>query len=118
MFQRWAEAHLKQRLESYHFFGSEEGLPFEKMAQLLAEMGQNRITCNQAYCMEPKKSVMFLAELSGGSPKVESKRNFREKSGKSSGAGVKWNAAETEKCGDKSTGICASCSNKECAYRR
>ena len=45
MFQRWAEAHLKQRLESYHFFGSEEGLPFEKMAQLLAEMGQNRITC-------------------------------------------------------------------------
>lgn len=30
MFQRWAEAHLKQRLESYHFFGSEEGLPFEK----------------------------------------------------------------------------------------
>ena len=28
------------------------------------------------------------------------------------------NAAETEKCGDKSTGICASCSNKECAYRR
>ena len=73
MFQRWAEAHLKQRLESYHFFGSEEGLPFEKMAQLLAEMGQNRITCNQAYCMEPKKSVMFLAELSGGSLKVESK---------------------------------------------
>ena len=118
MFQRWAEAHLKQRLESYHFFGSEEGLPFEKMAQLLAEMGQNRITCNQAYCMEPKKSVMFLAEFSGGSLKVESKRNFREKSGKSSGAGVKWNAAETEKCGDKSTGICASCSNKECAYRR
>ena len=118
MFQRWAEAHLKQRLESYHFFGSEEGLPFEKMAQLLAEMGQNRITCNQAYCMEPKKSVMFLAELSGGSLKVESKRNFREKSGESSGAGVKWNAAETEKCGDKSTGICASCSNKECAYRR
>ena len=99
MFQRWAEAHLKQRLESYHFFGSEEGLPFEKMAQLLAEMGQNRITCNQAYCMEPKKSVMFLAELSGGSLKVESKRNFREKSGESSGAGVKWNAAETENRG-------------------
>lgn len=118
MFQRWAEAHLKQRLESYHFFGSEEGLPFEKMAQLLAEMGQNRITCNQAYCMEPKKSVMFLAELSGGSLKVESKRNFWEKSGESSGAGVKWNAAETEKCGDKHTGICASCSNQECIYRR
>ena len=99
-------------------FSLSQKLPFEKMAQLLAEMGQNRITCNQAYCMEPKKSVMFLAELSGGSPKVESKRNFREKSGESSGAGVKWNAAETEKCGDKSTGICASCSNKECAYRR
>lgn len=114
MFQRWAEAHLKQRLESYHFFGTEKELSFEKMAQLLAEMGQKRITCNQAYCMEPKKSVMFLAELSGGSPKVESKWNFREKSG----AGVTWNSPETGKCGDKSTGICASCSNHECIYRR
>lgn len=114
MFQRWAEAHLKQRLISYHFFGTDEELSFEKMAQLLAEMGQKRITCNQAYCMEPKKSVMFLAELSGGSQKAESKRDFRE----NSGAGVTWNSPETEKCGDKSTGICASCSNKECAYRR
>ena len=34
MFQRWAEAHLKQRLESYHFFGSEEGLPFEKVYRI------------------------------------------------------------------------------------
>ena len=114
MFQRWTEAHLKQRLESYHFFGTEEELSFEKMAQLLAEMGQKRITCNQAYCMEPKKSVMFLAELSGGSQKAGFKRDFRE----NSGAGVTWNSPETEKCGDKRTGICASCSNKECAYRR
>ena len=59
MFQRWAEAHLKQRLESYHFFGSEEGLPFEKMAQLLAEMGQNRITCKQALHGTQKKRDVF-----------------------------------------------------------
>ena len=30
---------MKQRLESYHFFGSEEGLPFEKMAQLFSRDG-------------------------------------------------------------------------------
>ena len=90
LFQRWAEAHLKQRLSSYHFFGTEEELSFEKMAKLLSGMKQKRVICNQAYCMEPKKSAVFLVELSGGK----------------------------EKCSEKHTGICASCSNKECIYRK
>ena len=102
MFQRWAEAHLKQRLESYHFFGADEELSFEKMAQILSGMGQKRITCNQAYCMEPKKSVMFLADFSGGKPKGDSCKETFEK----------------EKRSEKHTGICASCHNKECIYRR
>ena len=56
MFQRWAEAHLKQRLESYHFFGSEEGLPFEKMAQLLAEMDKIGLPAIRHTAWNPKKA--------------------------------------------------------------
>ena len=99
---RTVEAYASALADFTSFFGADEELSFEKMAQILSGMGQKRITCNQAYCMEPKKSVMFLADFSGGKPKGDSCKETFEK----------------EKRSEKHTGICASCHNKECIYRR
>ena len=46
----------------YHFPGSEEDFPLEMIPQLLKGF-RNQITCNAAYCIIPKKSVVFAAEL-------------------------------------------------------
>lgn len=46
----------------YHFFGSEEDFPLEMLPDLLKELTP-LITCNSAFCMLPKKSVAFIAEL-------------------------------------------------------
>lgn len=46
----------------YHFPGSEEGLPMETLPHMLGRFSL-RVSCNEAFCMLPKKSVAFLAEL-------------------------------------------------------
>lgn len=46
----------------YHFPGGEEDFPLEMVPRLLENFGSG-ITCNQAYCMMPRKSVVFIAEL-------------------------------------------------------
>lgn len=46
----------------YHFPGSEEDFPLEMLPRLLENVEQ-KITCNSAFCMRPKKSVVFIAEL-------------------------------------------------------
>lgn len=46
----------------YHFPGSEEDFPLEMLPDLLEELTP-LITCNSAFCMLPKKSVAFIAEL-------------------------------------------------------
>ena len=46
----------------YHFLGSEEDFPLEMLPDLLKELTP-LITCNSAFCMLPKKSVAFIAEL-------------------------------------------------------
>ena len=46
----------------YHFLGSEEDFPLELLPNLLKELTP-LITCNSAFCMMPKKSVAFIAEL-------------------------------------------------------
>ena len=46
----------------YHFPGSEEDFPLEMLPDLLKELTP-LITCNSAFCMLPKKSVAFIAEL-------------------------------------------------------
>ncbi len=46
----------------YHFPGSEEEFPLEILPRLLKELTP-QITCNSAFCMSPKKSVAFIAEL-------------------------------------------------------
>lgn len=46
----------------YHFPGSEKNLPLAVLPELLQNLTQ-KITCNSAFCMLPKKSVVFISEL-------------------------------------------------------
>lgn len=46
----------------YHFPGSEDDFPLEMLPDLIKEL-TSLVTCNSAFCMMPKKSVAFIAEL-------------------------------------------------------
>lgn len=46
----------------YHFPGSEKNLPLEMLPNILRKFSI-QVSCNEAFCMLPKKSVVFLAEL-------------------------------------------------------
>ena len=52
-----------QEIGAYLFPGEE--LPLSWNGQILSQSGQKTVTCNQAYMLKPKKSVVFLAQLSG-----------------------------------------------------
>lgn len=54
--------HTDRHVARYHFPGSEESFPLEMLPELLQNLTQE-ITCNDAFCMQPKKSVVFVAEL-------------------------------------------------------
>lgn len=46
----------------YHFLGSEEAYPANLLPELLRRL-EMPVSCNEAFCMIPKKSVAFVAEL-------------------------------------------------------
>ncbi|MCM1259237.1 MAG: hypothetical protein NC307_15530 [Roseburia sp.] len=46
----------------YHFPGSEEEFPLEMLPRMLKEFSL-KVDCNSAFCMQPKKSVVFISEL-------------------------------------------------------
>ncbi|MDE6014284.1 MAG: hypothetical protein K2H41_01095 [Acetatifactor sp.] len=46
----------------YHFPGSEKSLPLEMLPDMLSRFSV-QVSCNRAFCIMPKKSVVFLAEL-------------------------------------------------------
>ncbi|MCM1567921.1 MAG: hypothetical protein NC081_00565 [Roseburia sp.] len=46
----------------YHFPGSEEGFSLERLPQMLENLTP-LVACNEAFCILPKKSVVFVAEL-------------------------------------------------------
>ncbi len=52
----------ERHVARYHFPGSEKSLPLEMLPQILDEFSV-QVSCNEAFCMLPKKSVVFLAEL-------------------------------------------------------
>ena len=56
------DAHTIQHVARYHFPGSENELPLEMLPGLL-QILTPKITCNAAFCMQPKKSVVFISEL-------------------------------------------------------
>ena len=46
----------------YHFPGSEEAYPLSMLPKLLERL-EMPVSCNEALCMTPKKSVVFVAKL-------------------------------------------------------
>ncbi len=61
-YNRYVIEHTPYHVARYHFPGSEKTLPLEMLPQLLNGITQ-KITCNSAFCMQPKKSVLFISEL-------------------------------------------------------
>lgn len=61
-YNRYVMEHTAYHVARYHFPGSEEALPLEILPQLLNGL-THKITCNSAFCMQPKKSVVFISEL-------------------------------------------------------
>lgn len=61
-YNRYISEHTDRHVARYHFPGSEENFPLDMIPWLLRELTP-KITCNAAFCMQPKKSVVFIAEL-------------------------------------------------------
>lgn len=65
-YTEWVAAHRDLHVARLHFLGadkkSDSRLQLENLPILLQEL-QLPVTCNEAYCMIPKKSVVFYAEL-------------------------------------------------------
>lgn len=61
-YNRFIETNTKQHVAKYHFLGSESFFPLEMLPHLLQRV-TDKVTCNEAFCMLPKKSVAFVAEL-------------------------------------------------------
>lgn len=64
----WLCGRTGRYVAAYHFFGGEEGYPLEDMAEALALAGPCRINCTEAFCLKPRQSAVFLAELSEKPP--------------------------------------------------
>lgn len=90
-FNCWVEMHTGRHVARYRFFGAQEAggqtasgkpertkavqpdgnkvrlsfdrLSLEAMSAALQELGITQVQCNRACCLTPKKSVVFLAEL-------------------------------------------------------
>lgn len=61
-YNRYRKENTDWHVAQYHFPGSEEAFPIELLPQMLQEITL-QVTCNTAFCMMPKKSVVFVAEL-------------------------------------------------------
>lgn len=61
-YNRYVEGNGTWHVARYHFPGSEEEFPLEMLPKMLQGL-TGRIACNTALCMQPKKSVAFVAEL-------------------------------------------------------
>lgn len=83
------------KTEAFYFFGEKEGLPMEKIPELLAYQKEEKVSCNGGYCLEPRKSVVFLVKLK---PLEKDKETLEKKS--------------------ISAAMCENCSKKECIYRK
>ena len=61
-YNRYILEHTAQHVARYHFPGSEADFPLEMLPELLENL-TGKIVCNDAFCMQPKKSVVFISEL-------------------------------------------------------
>lgn len=61
-YTEWVAKNRDLHVARLHFLGTEGTPGLENLPALLQEL-QIPVTCNEAYCMIPKKSVVFYAEL-------------------------------------------------------
>ena len=61
-YNRYIRKNTDWHVARYHFPGSEKDFPIEILPSLLKRVAP-QITCNPAFCMLPKKSVVFISEL-------------------------------------------------------
>lgn len=61
-YNRYVAETTDRHVARYHFPGGEEGYPLEMLPDLLKGF-TGQVTCNEAFCMIPKKSVVFVSEL-------------------------------------------------------
>lgn len=61
-YNTYVREHTNLHVARYHFPGSEETFPLETLSDLLRGF-TDKVICNAAFCMQPKKSVVFAAEL-------------------------------------------------------
>ncbi|MCM1253342.1 MAG: hypothetical protein NC321_11015 [Clostridium sp.] len=61
-YNRYIKENTDWHVARYHFPGGEEKFPLDMLPRLLEEAG-GKVSCNTAFCMLPKKSVAFVAEL-------------------------------------------------------
>lgn len=61
-YNRYVAETTDRHVARYHFPGGEEAYPLEMLPDLLKGF-HGQVTCNEAFCMIPKKSVVFLSEL-------------------------------------------------------
>ena len=72
-YPRWNEMVSKvygRDLKRYHFYGSETDYPMEATTYALDKLG-NPVDCTSGYCLIPKKSVIFAAELAAAGEKAQ-----------------------------------------------
>lgn len=62
-FNRWVEKKTGRHVARYFFFGAQDTYPLDELPAALKMSGQQEVKCNRACCLTPKKSVVFLAEL-------------------------------------------------------
>ncbi len=62
-FNDWVVANTDYHVKRYHFCEDGARLPLEQMRKILASTACAEVTCNEAYCLTPRKSVVFRAEL-------------------------------------------------------
>lgn len=61
-YNKYILQHTALHVARYHFPGSETDFPLEMLPGLLEKL-TGKIVCNDAFCMQPKKSVVFISEL-------------------------------------------------------
>ena len=69
LWNEWVWEQEAQHVKRYYFPGSEAEYPLEALPELLQAL-QVPVTCTDAYCLLPKKSVAFYAELTEDSDAV------------------------------------------------
>ena len=68
-YNRYIAENTDFHVARYHFPGSEDAFPLNCLPEILERI-KLPVRCNKAFCMIPKKSVVFVAELTQDKPQL------------------------------------------------